>query len=101
MNRYFFGKTAVHVSSPYSKELSCKKSKKSLEPFSRKTVTCPRHNLYISELLKQNLQTFLKLLSTTVQQWFLGSNMISNIKQYEAVRIGKLVKNHDVDFFHT
>ena len=33
----FFGKTLSWVSSPYSKELSCKKSKKSLEPFSRKT----------------------------------------------------------------
>ena len=28
----FFGKTAVHVSSPYSGELSCAKAKKSLEP---------------------------------------------------------------------
>ena len=36
MNRNFFGKTAVHVSCPYSKELSWKKSKKSLEPFLRK-----------------------------------------------------------------
>ena len=101
MIQTFPGNNAVYVSCHYSKELPCKKSRKSLEPFSRKTVTCPRHNLYISELLKQNLQTFLKLLSTTVQQWFLGSNMISNIKQYEAVRIGKLFKNHDVDFFHT
>ena len=37
MNWIFFGKTAVHVSCPYSKELSCKKSKKSLEPFLKKT----------------------------------------------------------------
>ena len=33
----FFGKTAVYVSCPYSDELSCKKSSKSLEPFSRKS----------------------------------------------------------------
>ena len=33
----FFGKTAVYDSCPYSKELPCKKSRKSLEPFLRKT----------------------------------------------------------------
>ena len=37
MNRNFFGKTAVHVSGPYSKELSCKKSRKSFERFARKS----------------------------------------------------------------
>ena len=37
MNRNFFGKTAVSLCSPYSKELSCKESRKSLEPFSRKS----------------------------------------------------------------
>ena len=36
-NEFFFGKTAVYVSCPYSDELSCKKSRKSLEPFLRKT----------------------------------------------------------------
>ena len=33
MIQIFFGKTAVYVSCPYGKELSCKKSRKSLEPF--------------------------------------------------------------------
>ena len=33
----FFGKTAVNGSCPYSYEPSCKKSRKSLEPFLRKT----------------------------------------------------------------
>ena len=42
MNRYFFGKTAAYVSSPYSKELSCKKLEKSLEPFSRKMNNKPK-----------------------------------------------------------
>ena len=37
MIQIFPGKTAWHVSCPYSKELSCKKLEKSLEPFSRKT----------------------------------------------------------------
>ena len=37
MKMNFFGKTAMHVSCSYSKELSCKKSKKSLEPFLKKT----------------------------------------------------------------
>ena len=37
MNQNFFGKTAVYISGPYSKELSCKKAKKSLELFLRKT----------------------------------------------------------------
>ena len=37
MIQIFPGKTAVYVSCPYSKELSCKKLEKSLEPFLRKT----------------------------------------------------------------
>ena len=37
MNKNFSGKNAVYVSSPYSKEHSCKKSEKSLERFSTKT----------------------------------------------------------------
>ena len=37
----FFGKTLSQVLSPYSKELSCKKSKKSLELFLRKTGNQP------------------------------------------------------------
>ena len=41
MNKNFPGKTAVHVSSPYSKEHSCKKSKKSLERFSGKIGNQP------------------------------------------------------------
>ena len=41
MIQIFPGKTAWHVSCPYSKELSCKKSRKSLEPFLRKTGNQP------------------------------------------------------------
>ena len=37
MNQIFFRQTAVWVSCLYSKELSCKNSKKSLEPFLRKS----------------------------------------------------------------
>ena len=37
MIKNFPRKTAVYVSYPYSVELSCRKAKKSLEPFSRKT----------------------------------------------------------------
>ena len=37
MNRNFFGKTAVYISGHYHTEPSCKKAKKSLEPFLRKT----------------------------------------------------------------
>ena len=39
--QHFFWKTAVYVSCPYSKELSCKIWTKSLEPFSRKTDNQP------------------------------------------------------------
>ena len=35
MNQIFSGKTAVYVSCPYSKELSCKKSEKSNERLPR------------------------------------------------------------------
>ena len=35
MNQNFFGQTAVHVSSYYHAEPSCKKAKKSLERFLR------------------------------------------------------------------
>ena len=45
VNEYFFGKTAVYVSCPYSDELSCKKSRKSLEPLSRKTADQPTNQL--------------------------------------------------------
>ena len=38
MNRYFFGQTAVYDSGQYRTEPSCKKAKKSLEPFLRKTA---------------------------------------------------------------
>ena len=37
MNPNFFGQTAVYDSGQYHTEPSCKKSKKSLEPFLRKT----------------------------------------------------------------
>ena len=37
MNRYFFGKIAVHISSPYSKEISSK-NQKSLELFEKKAT---------------------------------------------------------------
>ena len=37
MNKNFSGKNAVYVSSPYSKEHSCKKSEKSLARLSGKS----------------------------------------------------------------
>ena len=45
MIQHFFWKTAVYVSCPYSKELSCKKLRKSLEPFLRKTGNQPTNQL--------------------------------------------------------
>ena len=46
MNRYFFQKPpCTFLALIYSKELSCKKWRKSLEPFSRKTGNCNAGNL--------------------------------------------------------
>ena len=42
MNKNFPGKNAVYVSSPYSKEHSCKKSEKSLGQLSGKSVYGPK-----------------------------------------------------------
>ena len=45
MTKIFPGKTAVCVSSPYGKEHSCKKSKKSLGRLSGKIVPYPTNQL--------------------------------------------------------
>ena len=52
MNRYFFGQTAVYDLGQYRTEPSCKKAKKSLEPFLRKTGNQLLTNYYYCNVLR-------------------------------------------------
>ena len=51
MNPNFFGQTAVYDSGQYRTEPSCKKAKKSLEPFLRKTGNQLTINYYCDDSL--------------------------------------------------
>ena len=78
MKGNFFGKTAVHVSGPYSKELSCKKSKKSLEPFLRKTGNQPTNQLMGPAPTKSQVQCQAKMYLRT---YLIGKAINQRIRQ--------------------
>ena len=58
MNRNFFGQTAVYDSGQYRTEPSCKKAKKSLEPFLRKIANqLTNYQLSITRVIVWDLVT--------------------------------------------